>query len=209
MSSEPTSAVTSASMNSPGVPISSSGPHSSGFSITSIVNPPSGGETRYPPGDPAFDNVISQSLLGFVPVPSSDDSWPDYSHESSQSPMSDYHPRFAHRTSISSSPSVVDMYSNMASPLIRSTMAGWEPIVMPPTVLPSSVLGPESGGFTVCTSPLAFNAQLLKLISPFQNHPYHYHSPTWMDMSGWSYEESYHPAQASSRAMMGMAYLTQ
>jgi hypothetical protein len=196
-------------MNSPSVPISSSGPHSSGFSIPSIVNPPGSGETHYPADGSVFNNVMSQGLLSFIPVSSSDDSWPDYSHESSQSPMSDYHPRFAHRNSISTSPSVVDMYSNMASPLIRSTMAGWEPIIMPPTVLPSSVLGPESGGFAVGTSPLAFYAQLLKLISLFQNHPYHYHSPTWMDMSGWSYEESYHPAPASSRAMMDMGYLTQ
>jgi hypothetical protein len=139
-------------MNSPSVPIPSSGTHSSGFSITSIVNPPSGGETRYPASGPAFDNIISQGLLGFVPVSSSDDSWPDYSHESSQSPMSDYHPRFAQRTSISSSPSVADMYSNMASPLVRSTMAGWEPIIMPPTILTSSVPGAESSGFAVCTS---------------------------------------------------------
>ena len=196
-------------MNSPSVPVASSGPHSSGFSIPSIVNPPSGGETRYHASGPAFDNVMPHNLLGFVPVSSSDESWPDFSHESSQSPMSDYHPRFAHRTSISSSPSVADIYSTMASPLTRSTMAGWEPVIMPPTILPSSVLGPDSSAFAVCASPLAFNAQLLKLISRLQSHPYPYHYQTWMDMSGWSYEESYHPGQESSRAMMDTGYLTQ
>jgi hypothetical protein len=204
MSSEPTSAVTTASMSSASIPIPSSGTHSSGFSIPSIVNPPSGGYQAQ-----GFDNVISQGLLGFIPVSSSDESWPDFSHESSQSPISDYHPSFAHRSSISSSPPVVDIYPKMTPPLVRSSMAGWEPVIMPPTVLPSSVLGPESGGFAVGTSHLAFYTQLLRLISPSQNHPYHYHSPTWMDMSGWSYDENYPPAQASSQAMMDMGYLTQ
>jgi hypothetical protein len=209
MSSEATSAVTTASMNSPGVPIPSSGPHSSGFSILSIVNPPSGGESQFRANGPPFDGAISNSFLSFVPVPSSDESWPNYRHESSPSPVSDYHPRFAHSTSISSSPSVADMYSNMASPLVRSTMGGWEPIVMPPTILPSSLLGPESATFSVRTSPCTFYAQLLRLISLFQSHPYHYPSPTWMDMSGWSYEENYHPGQASSQAMTDMGYLIQ
>ena len=149
MSSEATSAVTTASMNSPSIPIPSSGPHSSGFSIPSIVNPP---ETRYRASVPALENAMPHDFLGFVPVSSSEGSWPDYSHESSQSPISDCHPRYMHRTSISSSPSVADMYSNMASPLVRSTMAGWEPIIMPPTILPSSILGPESGNYAVCIS---------------------------------------------------------
>jgi hypothetical protein len=207
MSSDVTSAVTNASMNSPSVPIPSSGPHSSGFSITSIVNPPSGGETQYRPSGPALTAGIPHGHLGFVPVASSDESWPEYSHDSSPSPLSDYHPRFGHRTSISSSTSVADIYSNMASPLVRSTMAGWEPLIMPPSVLPPGVLGPETAGFAVSTSSLSFYAQLLRLISPFQNHPYHYPSPTWMDMSGWSFEESYHPDQVSSQAMTDMGYL--
>jgi len=154
ISSDATSAVTNVSMSSPSVPIPSSGPHSSGFSITSIVNPPSGGETQYRPSGPALAAGISHGHLSFVAVASSDESWPDYSHESSPSPLSDYHPRFGHRTSISSSASVADIYSNMASPLVRSTMAGWEPLIMPPSVLPSGVLGPETAGFVVSTFPL-------------------------------------------------------
>ena len=155
MSSEAMSAVTTTSMNSPGVPIPPTGPHSSGFSIPSIVNPSPGvGETQYGANGPPFESALSHGYLTFVPVSSSDESWPGYSHESSQSPLSDYHPRYTHRTSISSSPSVADIYSNLASPLIRSTMAGWEPIIMPPTVLPQSLSGPESGGFTVRTSLL-------------------------------------------------------
>jgi hypothetical protein len=206
ISSDATSAVTNASMSSPSVPIPSSGPHSSGFSITSIVNPPSG-ETQYRPGGPALAAGISHGHLGFVTVPSSDESWPDYSHDSSPSPLSDYHPRFGHRTSISSSTSVADIYSNMASPLIRTTMAGWEPLIMPPSVLPPGVLAPETTGFAVSTPSLSFYAQLLRLISLFQSHPYHYPSPTWMDMSGWSFEESFHPDQASSQVMTDMGYL--
>jgi len=207
MSSEATSAVTTASMGSPSIPIPSSGAHSSGFSIPSIVNPPSGGEARYQAR--SFDGLIPNPLFDFVPMSSSHESWHDFSHESSQSPISDCHPSFAQRSSISSSPSIAEIYPNMTSPLGRSSMAGWEPMIMPPTVLPSSVLGPESAGFAVCSSHLAFFTQLLRLISPSQNHLYHYHSQTWMDMSGWSYEESYPPGLASSQAMMDMGYLTQ
>lgn len=166
MSSDAPSAVTTTSMNSPSVPIPSSGPYPSAFSIHSIVNPPSGPETPYGHSGPTFGNVLSKAPLGFVPVSLADDSWPEFSQESSQSPISDYHPSFANRTSTSSSPLVVDIYSHFSSPLIRSTMAGWEPLIMPPTVLPSSLLGPESASFTVRPTPLACYAQLLRLISP-------------------------------------------
>ena len=151
VSSEATSAITTTSMASPRTPAPSAGPHSAGFSIPSIVNPPSGDTYRH--GVPPFDSVLQRSTPFSIPIASTDESW-DYS-ESSQSPVSDYHPRYPHRVSLSSSSSVVDLYSSVPTPLISSTMPGWEPMLLPPSALPTDMLDPDSRGFvTVGTLPM-------------------------------------------------------
>src|SRR5262249_33088852 len=93
--------------------------------------------------------------LNFVPgissagIASSDDSW-DCSHESSQSPLSDYHCRYPHRTSISSSPSVADLYPPVTSPVLNTSITavpGWASVLMPPTSFPSPLVAAPPVGF--------------------------------------------------------------
>ena len=74
-------------------------------------------------------NVYQMSLVN-----SSDESTYFYSSpESGQSPISDHYPRYNnnHRSSLSSSSSVIDMYNSntTATPLIASTLPGWTPVI--------------------------------------------------------------------------------
>lgn len=153
VSSEATTAMTTASMASPCTPAPSAGPHSV-FSITSIVNPPSSGEPQYRSSVPAFENGLTRNSFPFVAVASSDESTTWGYSERSQSPISDYNPTYPHRVSISSPSSVVDMYSNHPTPLMSSTMPGWEPMLLPPSALPSNMLEPEPRSFPTVGIPL-------------------------------------------------------
>lgn len=136
-------------MASPRTPGLIAGPqHSVGFSIPSIVNPPSSGD-HYRTEFPGFHGALTGSDCNFVPIASYDEI--DYS-ESSQSPISDYHSRYPHPSSIPSSPSVGDIYCGAATPLI-STLPGWEPMLLPPSALPT-VLENDSRGYVTVGAPL-------------------------------------------------------
>ncbi|KIV83028.1 hypothetical protein, variant [Exophiala sideris] len=107
------------------------------LSIGSLVHPQT--DYRYNMGTSAF-NPFPQRSMHFVPGFTSDDSM-FYTPESSQSPVSEYYGRYAHRQSISSSSSVAAFEPNGASPLIGGNMPGsWAPGSAPPSILPSNML---------------------------------------------------------------------
>ncbi|KAL9617787.1 MAG: hypothetical protein Q9160_007441 [Pyrenula sp. 1 TL-2023] len=77
--------------------------------------------------------------------------------ESSQSPSSDYQARYPHRSSVSSSSSGFDMYgqAQVTPPLVSSTVAGWTPMINPPTALPQMLEHENSSYPSVVSVPLS------------------------------------------------------
>ena len=149
-------AVTSEASSSMPAPVMSSpqadrsAPRSSGgLSIGSLVHPQH--DYRYNLGTPAF-NGFSRQPVHYVPGFNPSDDFNFYTPESSQSPVSEYYGRYAHRQSISSSSSVAAFDPNAASPLIGGNIPnGWVPSSGPPSILPSTML--DDGSYLPVCSP--------------------------------------------------------
>lgn len=154
VSSDLSSVLAATSVHGPsgdrGAPRSSSG----GLSIGSLVHPQT--DYRYL-GTPAFSSHPRQTMAQFVPgFPSSDDSGMFYTPESSQSPVSEYYGRYAHRQSISSSSSVAAFDPSGTSPLISGNIPGtWVPSSAPPSMLPSNVT--DDGAYLPVCLPCHWN----------------------------------------------------
>ncbi|EXJ73295.1 uncharacterized protein A1O5_03055 [Cladophialophora psammophila CBS 110553] len=137
VTSEPSSVMPAPVMTSPQA--DRSAPRSSGgLSIGSLVHPQQ--DYRYGLGTPAFNGFPRQPMHYVHGYSSADDSM-FYTPESSQSPVSEYYGRYAHRQSISSSSSVAAFDPSAASPLINGTIPGpWVPSSGPPSIIPSTML---------------------------------------------------------------------
>ena len=196
-SSEPLPMTISSSMPTPQAASRAPAP----FSIPSIVNPTTEQYRRL--GHPPFEVGIPHPTISWQPYvsPTDESSW-DFSHESSQSPMSDYHARYPHRTSISSTPPMAELYPQ-SSPLINTTMPEWGPPLPPPSSLPPTFSEIQSSGILpVSSSCFACNVPLLRLISRSQNHLDHQTSLSWMDMNGWLFDEHFPPTRTLHQQMM-------
>ncbi|OAP58626.1 hypothetical protein AYL99_07716 [Fonsecaea erecta] len=138
VTSEPSAVMPAPVMTSPQADRSAPRSSSGGLSIGSLVHPQQ--DYRYGMGTPAF-NGFSRQPMHYVPGYNSADDSIFYTPESSQSPVSEYYGRYAHRQSISSSSSVAAFDPSAASPLINGTMPGpWVPSSGPPSILPSTML---------------------------------------------------------------------
>ncbi|KAK6364934.1 hypothetical protein LTS17_011630 [Exophiala oligosperma] len=150
VSSEPPSSVMPAAvMSSPQAGRSAPRTSAGALSIGSLVHPQT--DYRYGMGTPAFNGFARQPMQ-FIPGFNSSDDSLFYTPESSQSPVSDYYGRYAHRQSISSSSSVAAFEPNGTSPLIGGTIPGpWAPSSAPPSILPSNML--DDGAYLPVSSP--------------------------------------------------------
>jgi hypothetical protein len=144
------SILSSASMASP--PLVSVQASSNGLSIPSLLHPQSNDGYGHGQRSSAFEYASRTPFPMYSSSISSGDDFMYSSPESSQSPLSDHY-GFAHRSSISSTSSVVDFVPpHCSSPLMNSTASGWAP-VLPPSTLPTSCtpLDDEMGSFaSVC-----------------------------------------------------------
>ncbi|KAL2404633.1 hypothetical protein ABEF93_006561 [Exophiala dermatitidis] len=172
-SESPSSVIPTPIMSSPHASQSTRRSNSGALSIGSLVNPQ--GDYRYNVGTPAFNSYGRQSMHYIPPGFTSSEDSIFYTPESSQSPVSDYYSRYhPNRQSISSSSSVAAFELNGASPLTSGNIPGqWAPSSAPPASMPAATGSILDEGAYVPTLP------------------YQFHSPSWMETNGTSFDENY------------------
>jgi hypothetical protein len=139
-------------MTSPRTPMTpAQPPHSTGFSIPSIVNPPSNGSSRYA-GIGMPNDIAPRPVVNFMPpfTSSSDDTW-DYSDESSQSSVSDF-PILSSNTVSIGNFSAPGFYPIVSSPLANNAVPGWGPPPLPPSAFPPGTTSADSNNFMTVRS---------------------------------------------------------